>query len=45
MADKNFCTDNAAMIGVVAESRVLDAGVGEDGDGDIRPHWSLDNQI
>jgi N6-L-threonylcarbamoyladenine synthase len=44
MADKNFCTDNAAMIGVVAESRVLSAGGGEDGDGDIRPHWSLENQ-
>ena len=44
LAEKNLCTDNAAMIGILAE-RILrqrpHAGFQPD-DGDVLPNWSLD---
>jgi N6-L-threonylcarbamoyladenine synthase len=42
LAEKNLCTDNAAMIGVLAE-RKLRAGAGEPADSeDVLPGWSLE---
>lgn len=41
LADKILCTDNAAMIGILAEQK-LTAGAGEDYcDQEIRPNWQL----
>jgi N6-L-threonylcarbamoyladenine synthase len=42
LADPGFCTDNAAMIGVLAEHRLV-AGVRDfDPDADVLPGWQLD---
>src|SRR5215468_942730 len=41
LADNNLCTDNAAMIGILAEQK-LAAGVGKDiCDKEILPNWEL----
>jgi len=41
LADRTLCTDNAAMIGVLAEQK-LAAGVGSDDcDQEILPNWQL----
>jgi N6-L-threonylcarbamoyladenine synthase len=41
LADKNLCTDNAAMIGILAEQK-LGAGAGSNiCDQDILPNWEL----
>ena len=41
LAGRELCTDNAAMIGILAERKFLKGAVGEDLDGEIRPGWSL----
>jgi N6-L-threonylcarbamoyladenine synthase len=38
-----FSTDNAAMIGILAERKFLRGEGGMNFDGDIRPSWSLDD--
>ena len=41
LAEPEFCTDNAAMVGVLAEQKLL-AGVGPTlWDAEARPHWRL----
>ena len=40
LADKGLCTDNAAMIGILAEQK-LRREAGHDYDEDIRPGWQL----
>lgn len=45
LAEKNLCTDNAAMIGILAE-RILQqqpASGFQPDDGDVLPNWSLDD--
>ena len=41
LAEKNLCTDNAAMIGVLAERKLLLGTVECDYDGEIAPGWQL----
>ncbi|MEW6157423.1 MAG: tRNA (adenosine(37)-N6)-threonylcarbamoyltransferase complex transferase subunit TsaD [Verrucomicrobiota bacterium] len=42
MAERSLCTDNAAMIGILAERKAM-RGVGPDDlDSEIRPGWMLD---
>ena len=41
MAERNLCTDNAAMIGILAERKLLQATTPTDLDAEIHPHWSL----
>jgi N6-L-threonylcarbamoyladenine synthase len=42
LAEPIFCTDNAAMIGVIAEARLNRDGVPTDLDAEARPSWSMD---
>jgi N6-L-threonylcarbamoyladenine synthase len=42
LAERNLCTDNAAMIGILAERR-LRAHPPDSLDGEIRPNWELLN--
>ncbi len=42
LAEKELCTDNAAMIGVLAERKLLRAPVGTSLDADIQPGWKLE---
>jgi N6-L-threonylcarbamoyladenine synthase len=41
LADKSLCTDNAAMIGILAERKLLRNTAGQSLDADIRPNWDL----
>ncbi len=41
LADKSLCTDNAAMIGILAERKILRNTPEEALDEDIRPGWDL----
>ena len=41
LADRSLCTDNAAMVGVVAERRYLRGMPSSGLDEDIRPGWAL----
>ena len=41
IAMPGLCTDNAAMIGIVAERRLMKAALSTDLDADIRPNWPL----
>lgn len=41
LADRSLCTDNAAMIGIVAERKLLQPHVETSSD-EIHPNWSLD---
>lgn len=41
LAEKCLCTDNAAMIGVLAERKLLAGASGDSFDGDIAPGWQL----
>jgi N6-L-threonylcarbamoyladenine synthase len=41
LADRAFCTDNAAMIGVVAERKLMHGADATPFDAEILPHWSL----
>lgn len=42
LAEKSLCTDNAGMIGVLAERKLLrSGGTSEDLDAEILPSWSL----
>jgi tRNA A37 threonylcarbamoyltransferase TsaD len=40
LAERELCTDNAAMIGALAERKLL-RGEQTDLDADIRPNWEL----
>jgi N6-L-threonylcarbamoyladenine synthase len=41
LADKNLCTDNAAMIGILAEQKLAAAAESENWDQEILPNWQL----
>lgn len=41
LAEPRLCTDNAAMIGILAERKLLRGGPPTDLDADIRPRWEL----
>lgn len=41
LAEKNLCTDNAAMIGVLAERKLLKSTTSTSVDADIEPGWAL----
>jgi N6-L-threonylcarbamoyladenine synthase len=42
LAPPAFCTDNAAMVGLLAERKLAQGWVPSDPDDDIRPGWSLE---
>ncbi len=42
LADRTFCTDNAAMIGILAERKWLRHAQASSVTDEIRPGWSLD---
>lgn len=42
LAEKTLCTDNAAMIGLLAERKLLKSPSSDPLDGEIQPGWSLD---
>jgi N6-L-threonylcarbamoyladenine synthase len=42
LAEKNLCTHNAAMIGILAERKLALRHEPTDLDADIRPNWALD---
>jgi N6-L-threonylcarbamoyladenine synthase len=42
LAEKTLCTDNAAMIGVLAERRFLQTKVTPNADTEVIPNWTLD---
>jgi N6-L-threonylcarbamoyladenine synthase len=41
LAEKNLCTDNAAMIGILAERKLIHGTVVSDLDSEIKPGWVL----
>jgi N6-L-threonylcarbamoyladenine synthase len=41
LAEKSLCTDNAAMIGILAERKLLKGGFVSDLDAEIKPGWAL----
>jgi len=41
LAEKNFCTDNAAMIGILAERKLMRRAEPTTLDADILPNWAL----
>jgi N6-L-threonylcarbamoyladenine synthase len=45
LAEKNFCTDNAAMIGILAERKLRDRAPGTSRQEDVLPGWQLDEAL
>ena len=45
LAEKALCTDNAAMIGILAERKILAGKVEMALDADIRPNWELESSV
>jgi len=43
LAEKELCTDNAAMIGILAERKLAHGGFETGLDAEIMPNWSLEN--
>ena len=43
LAEQSLCTDNAAMIGIVAERKLLGSAAGTDLDAEIEPGWGLED--
>jgi tRNA A37 threonylcarbamoyltransferase TsaD len=41
LAEKQLCTDNAAMIGILAERKLLNGLVAAELDSEIKPGWLL----
>ena len=41
LAEKSLCTDNAAMIGILAERKLLSGATSDELDADIAPGWQL----
>jgi N6-L-threonylcarbamoyladenine synthase len=41
LAEKTLCTDNAAMIGILAERKLLKGGFVSELDAEIKPGWAL----
>jgi len=41
LAEKSLCTDNAAMIGILAERKLLQGGFVSELDAEIKPGWAL----
>jgi N6-L-threonylcarbamoyladenine synthase len=41
LAEPRFCTDNAAMVGVLAERKLLAGGTSTELDAEIKPSWAL----
>jgi N6-L-threonylcarbamoyladenine synthase len=41
LAEKNLCTDNAAMIGILAERKLLSGAAPSEIDAEIKPGWVL----
>lgn len=44
LADRSLCTDNAVMIGILAERRLLQGAASTELDEEIIPGWELGNQ-
>ncbi|MBE0541644.1 MAG: tRNA (adenosine(37)-N6)-threonylcarbamoyltransferase complex transferase subunit TsaD [Verrucomicrobia bacterium] len=42
LAEKSLCTDNAAMVGILAERKLVRHSAGTSGDDDIQPGWELE---
>jgi N6-L-threonylcarbamoyladenine synthase len=42
LAEKSLCTDNAAMIGILAERKLLRGTGASNWDDEVQPSWSLD---
>jgi N6-L-threonylcarbamoyladenine synthase len=42
LAERSLCTDNAAMIAILGERRLLKAANGPVHDADVKPTWDLD---
>jgi N6-L-threonylcarbamoyladenine synthase len=42
LAEKNLCTDNAAMIGILAERKLVSGAKPDSLSGDVLPGWPLD---
>ena len=42
LAERSLCTDNAGMIGLLAERKLLQRSTPTDLDAEIHPHWSLE---
>ena len=45
LAEKNFCTDNAAMIGILAERKLRGRAPGTSRQEDVLPGWQLDEAL
>lgn len=43
LAEPTLCTDNAAMIGILGERKLLRSGADLDLDAEIKPNWTLDS--
>jgi N6-L-threonylcarbamoyladenine synthase len=43
LAERGLCTDNAAMVGIVAERKLLRSTTGMDLDAEIEPGWELED--
>jgi tRNA A37 threonylcarbamoyltransferase TsaD len=43
LAEKELCTDNAAMIGILAERKLAHRGFETGLGAEIMPNWSLEN--
>ena len=41
LAERSLCTDNAAMVAILAERKLLRSPAGTDPDAEIEPGWSL----
>jgi N6-L-threonylcarbamoyladenine synthase len=42
LAEQGLCTDNAAMVAIVAERKLLGADVGTELDAEVEPGWELE---
>ncbi len=45
LAERTLCTDNAAMVGILAERKLLQGVAPTEFDAEIQPGWSLETQI
>jgi len=45
LASGSFCTDNAAMVGILAERKFLKSSVTSSVDDEIEPGWELSTQL
>jgi len=45
LAEKALCTDNAAMVGILAERKLLRSAAGDSLDAEIEPGWNLASNL